>query len=250
MIKFFRKIRYELMEKNKTSRYLKYAIGEIVLVVIGILIALSINTWHENNKSKKEASFQLSKLRDNLKSDKAQLKTAIANDSLFIENLVLCVKVLSNEVVVTKEEFYDSFQYLSELITFNPIKGTFEGLMSSGKIELINNQKLLDALFSYYNASEYKGWDSSSRDYSRNVIIPYLLGFDHITNGDKKDFIQFDISKFTIPSKSIEDYKNDLFLLNGLRFKIQLFEGQKTAYKELIKVIDALIESIDIELMK
>jgi len=43
MIKFFRKIRYDLMEKNKAGKYLKYAIGEIVLVVIGILIALSIN---------------------------------------------------------------------------------------------------------------------------------------------------------------------------------------------------------------
>jgi uncharacterized protein YbgA (DUF1722 family) len=47
MIKFFRKIRYNLMEKNKTGKYFKYAIGEIVLVVIGILIALSINNWNE-----------------------------------------------------------------------------------------------------------------------------------------------------------------------------------------------------------
>ena len=50
MIKFFRKIRYDLMEKNKTGKYLKYAIGEIVLVVIGILIALSINNWNESRK--------------------------------------------------------------------------------------------------------------------------------------------------------------------------------------------------------
>jgi hypothetical protein len=51
MIKFFRKIRYDLMEKNKTGKYFKYAIGEIVLVVIGILIALSINNWNENRKT-------------------------------------------------------------------------------------------------------------------------------------------------------------------------------------------------------
>jgi len=44
MIKFFRKIRYDLMEKNRTAQYFKYAIGEIILVVIGILIALQINT--------------------------------------------------------------------------------------------------------------------------------------------------------------------------------------------------------------
>ena len=50
MIKFFRKIRYDLIGENKTGKYLKYAIGEIVLVVIGILIALSINNWNENRK--------------------------------------------------------------------------------------------------------------------------------------------------------------------------------------------------------
>jgi len=52
MIKLFRKIRYNLMEQNKTGKYLKYAIGEIILVVIGILIALSINNWNENRKEK------------------------------------------------------------------------------------------------------------------------------------------------------------------------------------------------------
>jgi hypothetical protein len=50
MIKFFRRMRYDFMEKNKTGKYLKYALGEIVLVVIGILIALSINNWNENRK--------------------------------------------------------------------------------------------------------------------------------------------------------------------------------------------------------
>ena len=51
MIKFFRKIRYNLMKHNKTGKYFKYAIGEIVLVVIGILIALSINNWNEQRKN-------------------------------------------------------------------------------------------------------------------------------------------------------------------------------------------------------
>jgi len=48
MIKSFRKLRYDLMEKGKTTKYLKYAIGEILLVVIGILIAISINNWNQN----------------------------------------------------------------------------------------------------------------------------------------------------------------------------------------------------------
>ncbi|NNF86407.1 MAG: hypothetical protein HKO48_02830, partial [Nitrosopumilus sp.] len=54
MIKFFRRIRKDLMETGKTSKYLKYAIGEIILVVIGILIALQINNWNENRKAEAE----------------------------------------------------------------------------------------------------------------------------------------------------------------------------------------------------
>ena len=65
MIKFFRKIRYDLMEKNKTSKYLKYAIGEIVLVVVGILIALQINNWNEDRTARKSENQILNSLAVN-----------------------------------------------------------------------------------------------------------------------------------------------------------------------------------------
>jgi hypothetical protein len=73
MIKFFRKIRYNLMETGKTGkpafaagRYLKYAIGEIILVVIGILIALSINNWNEERKSIQKGHEILMDIRENV----------------------------------------------------------------------------------------------------------------------------------------------------------------------------------------
>lgn len=69
MIKFFRKIRYDLIEKNKTGKYLKYAVGEIILVVIGILIALSINNWNENLKNKKLETSYLKRIYKDLDND-------------------------------------------------------------------------------------------------------------------------------------------------------------------------------------
>ena len=66
MIKFFRKIRYDLMGKNKTGKYFKYAIGEIILVIIGILIALSINNWNENRKLQNEELSLLHEVKSNL----------------------------------------------------------------------------------------------------------------------------------------------------------------------------------------
>ena len=73
MIKFFRKIRQNLLNENKTSKYLKYAIGEIVLVVIGILIALQINTWNEERKTKIEETSALENIQRDFKKNKELL---------------------------------------------------------------------------------------------------------------------------------------------------------------------------------
>ena len=66
MIKFFRKIRQHMIKENKASKYMLYAIGEIVLVVIGILIALSINNWNEQRKLQKEELNLLLEVKSNL----------------------------------------------------------------------------------------------------------------------------------------------------------------------------------------
>jgi hypothetical protein len=82
--------------------------------------------------------------------------------------------------------------------------------------------------------------------------MPYLLEFDHISNvtdeNEGNSFTQFDTSKFSVPRKTIDDYKNNLFVLNGIRQKIVLFEGQKMAYLDLLIVIDSLISNIENEL--
>ena len=66
MIKFFRKIRQKLLSENKFSKYLIYAIGEIVLVVIGILIALSINNWNEKRKIRDSEIIYLNNIKRDL----------------------------------------------------------------------------------------------------------------------------------------------------------------------------------------
>jgi hypothetical protein len=74
MIKFFRKIRQKLLSDNKFSKYLIYAVGEIVLVVIGILIALQINNWNEKRKSREAVKIAIEGLIADLKKDTLQLR--------------------------------------------------------------------------------------------------------------------------------------------------------------------------------
>lgn len=79
MINFFRKIRQNLLTENKVSKYLLYAIGEIVLVVIGILIALQINNWNEKRKEVKVETKILLEIKNNLQSDLIDLEENIIN---------------------------------------------------------------------------------------------------------------------------------------------------------------------------
>ena len=94
MIKFFRKIRYNLMSENKTGKYFKYAIGEIILVVIGILIALQINNWNENRLQQKQ-----------LLSVYKRILTDIDND---IKELTATLKIHDSMEYVFKRVINDS----------------------------------------------------------------------------------------------------------------------------------------------
>ncbi len=83
MIKFFRRIRQNLLLENKTGKYLKYAIGEIILVVIGILFALQINTWNQERKDRIKENEILLDLAENLETNKKILKENIEQLNLF-----------------------------------------------------------------------------------------------------------------------------------------------------------------------
>ena len=80
MIKLFRKIRQNLLSEGKTSKYLKYALGEIVLVVIGILIALQINNWSENRKETRKEIKLAEQLLTDARADSIFFKSRIATN--------------------------------------------------------------------------------------------------------------------------------------------------------------------------
>ncbi|MFY0629652.1 MAG: hypothetical protein JXR05_04670 [Flavobacteriaceae bacterium] len=139
MIKFFRKIRYDFMEKNKTGKYFKYAIGEIILVVIGILIALSINNWNEGRKNNAKEQQILIQLKDEYNANLLQLEQKITNRKKIID---AANNVLHHIDVSLKINTDSLNSYLNIMIgapTFKPIENN---LINSGNILLIKNEKL------------------------------------------------------------------------------------------------------------
>jgi len=162
------------MEKNNTGKYLKYAIGEIILVVIGILIALQINNWNENRKERTEEQKILILLREEFTLNLAQIESKI--------NLRNYIIIQSSKVInYMDEERFDInldtlIQTISPIVlapTFDPIHNE---LLSSEGLKLIRN----DALKRYLS-----DWQSSVSDLNEqenewvlmynNIIVPFLI---------------------------------------------------------------------------
>ena len=173
MIKFFRKIRQNLLSEGKTGKYLKYATGEIILVVIGILIALGINNWNENRKNKNLESLYIQELTTDL------IKDSIIIDELLNQsNKQLRAKCLLHKYLLEHTDFvfydnvldfypdylksekynldslasYYQIQWTSKSrYPFIPITTTIDEMKSTGKIGIIQNLDLRRSIIETYN---------------------------------------------------------------------------------------------------
>lgn len=164
------------METGKTTKYLTYAIGEIVLVVIGILIALNINNWNEENKAKRAELAALKNLTQEFNSnykDLIRLKTTInqcyeANETL--------MSFFNKERGILEKFNTDSLIFYSlEFDRYSPSENVLQDLLQSGRLDLISNDSLRNLLFDWtrvLNLAEERYEDCNSK--LANDLIPYF----------------------------------------------------------------------------
>ncbi|MBT8377463.1 MAG: hypothetical protein KJO22_11380, partial [Bacteroidia bacterium] len=154
MIKFFRHIRYTLLETGKTGKYLKYAIGEIVLVVIGILIALSINNWNLNRKQDNAEKEFLQGIKADLKKDKDYIDLVIQRQQPKLD-VYNYLNAVSTKLHTQNASVVDSLFniYFSSQRTFYPISGSFESAVSGNKINSFKDKAITSALIKLYNTT-------------------------------------------------------------------------------------------------
>lgn len=207
MIKFFRKIRYNLMEQNKTSKYLKYAIGEIVLVVIGILIALQINNWNENRNAKSKEKLLLKELNTEFKINKIQFDSA-----RYYHNRALnsAEYIISKFPIDLKTIEFDSLalhsHYMRWYYTFNPSEGITNALSSSSSYDLISNNDLRKTLIS---------WNDILKDYQEEEILAVSNYKNHLKPYEKKHMV-FGWNNY---KDSFNDPRIDIRFLETLEFE-------------------------------
>ena len=153
MIKFFRKIRQNLLSEGQTEKYLKYALGEILLVVIGILIALQVNDWNEVRKNNNKANSFLLELKKNIESD---------IDYLLNEDSIHAVFESNSEKALLR--FYEAKDFrdlliVDSLFTFQwsdleISRSVYDEMLNSGSIYSLQNDKLKETIAKYYTLVE------------------------------------------------------------------------------------------------
>jgi hypothetical protein len=187
MIHFFGNIRKQLFAKNRFTNYFLYALGEIFLVVIGILIAVQINSWNESRKIRREEINLLNAFISDLNNDIVLLELNITRTRERQVKIDTIFEILANPSDDYLNLFVRLQTYVMEDNYFIPNQGTFDQGVSTGELKYINNEKLRGQIFSYYKKiSNDKSDDQAVYKVTNDYIIPIIA--EEILS--KKIFVQ------------------------------------------------------------
>jgi hypothetical protein len=232
MIKFFRKIRQNLLIENKTGKYFKYALGEIFLVVIGILIALQLNNWNESRKTNDEFKAVLQQMYTVIDQDSENLtliRRQVSKQIEIIDNIVQNPEGINNKLLphllfyldLEPSDLNSEISYLLGYLKFNP-----------------KNQKQsnLNKSLSSYGKAIKEGYNGSRKDITSfldELNLPYpsiTFGYSALNDYQNMDSTFFDDS----------DIKRTLKLLESSKFQNALKSSRSIKFTSLI-FIDNII---------
>ncbi|GAA4280354.1 DUF6090 family protein [Gaetbulibacter aestuarii] len=217
-MKLFRKLRQKLLKENKTVGYLKYTMGEIILVVIGILIALQVNNWNEERKEHHAMIVALKSLSEDLQLDSIQINEEIKTITLDLSYLNKIRKRLSKPTAtidtlkhIARYEFVPFFDPSNEIN-----RNTIVSLLNTGDINYFENDlknrilklnsqqlkllKIMDENVSIYLNSQFNKYfllQSESTDNLKSSIISGPLLEKYWSNLNEKDLLEVMLSKLT-----------------------------------------------------
>ncbi|WP_026952517.1 DUF6090 family protein [Algoriphagus mannitolivorans] len=238
MVSFFRKIRQKLLQQNRVTRYLAYAVGEIFLVVIGILIAIQINNSNESKKLRKKEIILLTQMRDNLKFDQQDLEYNLSGNT---------ARIKSNQIVLDalqeNQGFHDSLKFHFGNILGNyqlsENTGAWENLKSVG-LDLISSDSLRNSI-SYLYSTRYvylenleKGLDDR---YQWDFVYPQVL-----------KNLTIDTLWISCEPTNFQELSQNQEFKEVLKMNI-LFRGfMQTQYEELHTYVGDLVQKIEFHL--
>ncbi|MEO1484402.1 MAG: DUF6090 family protein [Bacteroidota bacterium] len=245
MSKIFGKIRQQLLKENRFSKYLMYVVGEVVLVVIGILIALQINNWSEARKQSAEEQRLLSALIEDFEENSIRIEAAISKEKDMItmsKSLIAAMQSDNQNVDKDSIRFWVASGakswWQAQFVT-----GTYDAMVSSGKIDILKSDELKRVLSQF--AADI---DSGFEDH--NESINYLMEMNHIS-ADVAPAIIHEVQRealdVSLSNKDLDEpiqklIENDTYL--GLLISKTWLETLRVDYQEKLQTYIAEILSI------
>ncbi len=214
MIKFFRKIRQKLVNENRFSKYLLYAIGEIVLVVIGILIALQINNWNSYKNDRLKEEQLLINLKQEFKTNLEELKFDHQVNTICLNTLYGFLQ--SDKTTLSPNEIDSINGIFTTFASFDARLGIVSETISSGKLDLIQNDTLKNKLSHWTGELDDLREDIViRREHWLNYLLPIMRKYVPTRNIDKyayrSDYNRDSIIKpITIPKENYTKFITSL----------------------------------------
>lgn len=195
VIHFLRKIRQGLLTGNRFSKYLLYAFGEIVLVVIGILIALTISTWNEKKKERELELFTLTSLYEELSANEKELKKTMEYHHRSTQALATLMTIDSENYASYPQGALDSILGEAQWAwTFNPKMGVIKSILSTGHIKNINNGELRMFITSFEDMVD-DGREESAMN-NKLIVEQFMpLVNRYVGEGSRGRYLGFDLKE-------------------------------------------------------
>lgn len=257
MIKFFRKIRKKLFVENRFNKYLVYAIGEIALVMIGILLALQVNNWNQKRINNSKEYYHLVGLQNDLN---RQLNILDDVDKQYVDIIKTAENLLIDyQKFESIEEIPNINKRISNLMwekNFSIINTSFSELISTGNINLIENKELRNNIIEYYQYLEvsYQTTNQNSKDVFYSLAFPV---FTEVTIINPSDFGMLVGEKLTYNfSESLTKAQKNQFknvdmqkkIINAINLKILSTSSNKMILDFAVKNGRELLDNIKKEL--
>ena len=249
MLTFFRRTRQGSLDSGQARKYLLYAVGEIALVVIGILIALQINNWNEDRKDAKKEIALLQALRTDFNQSKSRIKRTIeSQETVLYHNQVLINHLLHNDRTIMIDSMLTLVYWANVWNRPELVLSSYDAIVSSNEINLIQNEELKRHL-ARFSADLQNGFEDQAQSDDAigrmeghiTEISPYLMA--PIWQKRLEVSIPPDLARASVS----ELFKNDAYL-GALWYKTKLQFIRQNYHKRLFSDIESILTIIDSEL--
>jgi len=243
------------MEKNKTGKYLKYAIGEIALVVIGILIALQINNWNEVRKIRENEVVYLNNIKRDLKLSIAEMDRFVVRRNSLINSAKTVIEHFNGKPVANWNLFNKHIVDIYTWQSFYLIDNTYQELKNSGNFAIISNDSIkngmlnLDLLY-----KKLKNTENHWRNDAEQTLHPGSYEKHDINSMSNNYVFQVSNGKMgefgNLTKDTFGNMFNDQKQKNGFAFAVLNFGGMNGTFLQMNQKCKELIAQIDNELKR